>query len=674
MSVGKSPKYTGQQQIIENPDNVGVFFCTTRDRLLKILSVLQQGAGSYPDDLFASEVNGGFEDRGHIYDIENALAYLNNPLESPCAQEYQPPFYEDENDSGGVRNGEKTFEIIGDYVIEGFLMTFTGPLGVVAYRVINGVVRFFFGTTIGGAMVRILINGLEYAVYELTDSETLAGYVVSVAEFLLSVGQEFVPEQTPVWIEIEQVPQIEQEQYRTMARGQSARQAPLTGNLQIGRGNIKYDGDTMFKLRQSEINPFLLEQTNDGETWTEAYDYSALGRGSGGMTSSEQNEYFNEINNIYESNDVVNNTTINNWTELDGRITDDAKRQALCMTIQSLIISVHETMRAGGEKIDDWSDLAWLSLDLASSVIGAVISRRELRYAKIPVVGKLAFAVAVVNVVGDVVRIVATALQNKPSDVVANLDTAWLDSLSCAVLENLSNPITQAGVSNALFLASEEIDRVTDDEILTYEIASALSSEMANNRGLWVDVVNVWGDLARNMISLGVVEVDGCACWDAWVMDYDFSRGTLGWYLLEPSDRQITEYVNGAWRQTATANIGNRVATIAIDLPELVTTSEYSITKVEIFGRSNLYGAIRSTALRAQVIGGNSTAWAGVTIEPPTSGEEFYYVDDTVNSRNVNQLAITLTKDNTTTDQVGAWLEITRVRISGRGRQLATVI
>lgn len=428
-------------------------------------------------------------------------AWAYNRVTGGCIEE-KPPFYESEDDADGYRNNQKTYELVGDFLIEGFIMTFIGPLGVVAYRVINRAVKFLFGTTIGGAVVRILINSLEYGVYLITDDANFASQVVDVADFLIAMGAEFVPDQTPVWIEIEEVPQIEQAQYFP-----NQRFAPTTGRLQIGRGNIRVDEDDMtnFRLRQSGLNPLILQQTWDkGETWTKAYDFGALDTGGTKLTHTETIIYNEKLIELFNQT-IVNNTTINKNTEYDGTINDQYKRDALCLTLEQLVVGYQNVMESAPTG-SVFEEKTWISLAL----VGAGLT---LASAFAPVGAVWGTYIAVgggfVGLTGAIVE--AMAVFGVGREAVDEVTSDDLDDYLCIVINNLNYPVTQAGLGQAFSNAFDDLPATTDKEKYIKSLAQGFKEYMGT-REMYSTFVNVWGDTALAMQAVDAT-YDGCLCW-----------------------------------------------------------------------------------------------------------------------------------------------------------------
>lgn len=503
--IGKAPKYTGEQSPILDPDKVGVFFCTTRDRLLKILSVLQQGAGSYPDDLFESEYNGGFEDKGHIYDIENALAYLNNPLENPCAVEYQPPFWETEDDSDGERDGQRTYEIIGDWAINAFLMTALGPQASIVYQAISPTLKMAFGTTPGGSAVKILIEGLEYGVYQLTDSEQVTDIVIDAVDFLLENVVDWVAG-NPYELKIEQ-PELLPEPQSRQARGQ----------LQVFRKRIR--GDAMsYQLRQNRTNKLLLEQSTDGgNTWTTAFNYGVLPQGGGVVTTSTENTIRNEtIVNTWQTNNVVNNITINEFTEYDGSANDKARRDALCVAIELTIRGMNEAVaQANAQRTNDINDFIGGVIDFIGASFVAITTVMSAG-ASVPVytLGVWLKGMAVANFANSLWDIfVEEATPQDVSDGVTFFADIGVEDALCYIGNNMIYPVTQDGLSNLIRNASSAVVAPSPSQQMFVEATLNAIADMFHNRAWFYDFINVWGGIAENVITTGVDLGNVCECW-----------------------------------------------------------------------------------------------------------------------------------------------------------------
>lgn len=179
------PPFTTPQDFMP----AGVFplvICTTRERLAKMLTVLHEGGKAGLAPLVWDDPDSGpdFDTLDHIQDLVQALAYLQNPQDSPCypsADPCRPPFWDDEDavGEGSIEplprcedpTAEPWYNNIADWLISSFLAATATPGAAIAYKTLAPKVRLALRTGPNGAPARVLVNGILLGIVDTVAPE-----------------------------------------------------------------------------------------------------------------------------------------------------------------------------------------------------------------------------------------------------------------------------------------------------------------------------------------------------------------------------------------------------------------------------------------------------------------------------------------------------------------------
>jgi hypothetical protein len=458
-----------------NSEPATLVLCIDRQTLIKVMSALHIAQGKFAEDLDADEVVTLLDDYQHIVPFQNALARLENPFEVACVP-YPAPFWEDEPDADGLDDeNNPTYEFVGDWIITQFVMTALSPGAAVVYVAASEVIKLAFGTTPGGAAVRVLLDGVEQAVYDITDSEFVTDIVIDAAEFLLGLGEGYI-RGNEYELRLEEVVGG-----AALSAGFQAQSSH--GRLQIFRKRIKVTDmdDKCCEGLTQIINQRIWQQTT--------------------------NQYLDVMNNT----DITNVNNINQFAGWDGSSDDALRDSAFCYTLGSFMAGLAYVYNQAAKDETSGGGIGQFLSGLVAGVTGFLGSLSPALRAVGIAAGFLSnpyfqlgmlltsFASGMAAVFWDLPQ-----GEQDADEILADTENFELavQNAACLILEHLIYPLSQASLKTAINAAREEIEGgLTDLPGQLVKNMLLLLESHFSDRAFYISFIDAFGQIAGQSIS-----------------------------------------------------------------------------------------------------------------------------------------------------------------------------